>query len=48
MPHRRSRRPHLDFNVIAQPVQAVHQLALGQIGKISAQHAGDLGLEETV
>ena len=34
----------LDFNVVTEAVQALHQLAFGKIGKIPAQQAGDLGL----
>lgn len=46
MPHRLSRRPDLDFNVVAQPVQTVHQLALGQIGEVAPQHGRHLGLRD--
>lgn len=38
MPHGFGRGPHLDFNVITQAVQAVHELALRQVGKVTAQH----------
>ena len=44
MPHRLSRRPDLDFNVVAQSVQTVPQLALGQIGEVAPQHGRPLGL----
>ncbi len=39
MPDWLSRRPHLDFDVVAKAIQAVHQLALGKIGEIAMHHA---------
>ena len=44
MPLRLSRRPDLVFNVVAQSVQTVPQLALGQIGEVAPQHGRHLGL----
>lgn len=46
MPDFRLGRPHLDFNVIAQPGEAIHQLALGQIAEVAAHHVGDFGLRD--
>ncbi len=40
------RRPHLDFNVVAEAIQAIHQLALGQVGEISVHHARHLRLRD--
>ncbi len=40
MPDGRMRGVNPDFNVVAQPVQAVHQLALGKVGKPAAQQRG--------
>ena len=37
-------RAQLDFNVVSEPVQALHQLALRQVGEIAAHRAGYLGL----
>ena len=34
----------LDFDVIAEAVQALHQLAFREIGKIAAHQARDLGM----
>ena len=33
-----------DFDVVAEPVQAVHQLSFGQIGEVAAQHVRHLRL----
>ena len=44
MPHWLRRRPHLDLNVVAQPVQAVHELALRQVGEVTTQHGRHFGL----
>ncbi len=33
------RRPHLDFDVVAEAIQTIHQLALRQIGEVAAHHA---------
>jgi hypothetical protein len=43
MPDASFRWAHTDFNVAAQPCQAVHQFALGQIAEIAAHHVGHLG-----
>src|SRR5574337_168867 len=37
----------LDFDVVSQAVQALHQLAFGQIGEVAAQQAGNLRLRDT-
>ena len=37
---------HLDLDVVAEAVQAVHQLAFRQVCKIAAHHVGYLRLSE--
>lgn len=44
MPDRIGGGLYLDFDVIAEPIQAVHQFAFGQVGEVAAHHAGDLWL----
>src|SRR5208282_4347032 len=44
MTDRLARRLHLDFNIVTKAVQARHQLALGQVCEVAAQHGRDLGL----
>ena len=44
MPHLRLGRSDLDFNVIAQSCQAIHQFAFRQIGEVTTYHVGDFGL----
>jgi len=44
MPDRRRSRPHLDFDVVAEPIQAIHQLPLRQIGEVAAHDVGHLRL----
>jgi hypothetical protein len=44
MPNRCRSRLQLDFDVVTQPIQAIHQLALGEIGEITPHHGRDLGL----
>ncbi len=38
------RELHLDFNIVSKAVQARHQLALGQVGEVAAQHRRHFGL----
>jgi hypothetical protein len=35
---------YLDFDVIAEPIQAIHQFAFGQVGEVATHHARDLWL----
>lgn len=37
---------HLDFDVITEIVQAMHQFALGQVGKIAGHHSRRLRLRD--
>ena len=46
MPDFRLGKPHLDLNVIAQPSEAVHQLAFGQIAEVAAHDVGDFGMRD--
>ena len=46
MPDFRLGGPYLDFNVVAKPGKAVHQLALGQIAEVAAHHVGNFGLRD--
>ena len=39
-----SRGDQLDFDVVAQAVQTLHQLLFREVGEIAAHEAGDLGL----
>ena len=41
---RLGRRLHRDLDVVPEPVQAVHQLALGQIGEVATQQRRDFRL----
>jgi len=44
VPNRLGGRLDLDLDVVAEPVQAVHQLAFGEVGEVAAQHARHFGL----
>ena len=44
LPHRLGRGPHAYFDVVAQTVEAIHQLALREIGKVAARQPRDLRL----
>ncbi len=39
--------PNFDFNIIAEPIQTLHQFAFGHIGEVPTHHAGDLRLSES-
>ena len=38
MPDWRGRRSHLDLDVVAEAIQAIHQLAFGQVGEVVMHH----------
>ena len=38
MPNRLGRGPHTDLDVVTKTIQALHQLALGQIGEVTTHH----------
>jgi len=40
MSNRRSSRPDLDLNIVAQPIQAIHQFPFRYVGKIATEQAG--------
>ena len=44
LPNFRFGRTYLDFNVVAESGEAVHQLALRQVGEVSTHHVGHFGL----
>ena len=44
MPDVRFGWAYANLNVVAQPRQAVHQLALGEVGEITAHHVGNFWL----
>src|SRR3989344_4449032 len=47
MPDAFGGRLYLYFDVVAEPVQAVHELAFGDIGEVTAKQAGHLGLRQS-
>ncbi len=47
MPDIRLGRPHLEFDVIAQARQAIHQLALGKIAEVATHHVRNLCLRDS-
>jgi hypothetical protein len=44
---RLGRELYLDLDVVPEAVQARHQLALGQVGEVAAQHGRDLRLRDS-
>ena len=46
LPDGRVGRTHADFNVVAQPCQAIHQFALQQVGEINTHHVGYIRLSD--
>ena len=44
MPHGELRWLDPDLDVVAQPIQAVHQLSFRQVGEVAFQHGRHLGL----